>query len=468
MRREAKLRDLAAVAGLAAAVAFFFTPLLFLKRAPDISDVRSYYYPGWSYFANLMRTGPTHYWCPYIYCGFPLFADSELGPFYPLNRLFWLLPSLDGLIGSLFLHYFLSALFTYAYARYMGLSPLPSLASSLSFSLGGAMIAHLVHPNMVWAAAYLPLFLLLLEMGLRNRSSLPLLGTALVIGLQYLAGFLMIPLMEALIVPVYLGIFVGKEESRGERIKTLSWGASLFILSFLLGTALGSVQNLPSYHLVKESYRSSGLDPQLANVGSLPPLQLLGLVFPKIFGRGIAQGGYVGAWTFEETYCYVGIIPLLLLPFALRRPRDRVPILFAALGLIFLLLSLGNAGFLWPLVRRIPGFHVLKGSSRFILVTCFSLAILGGLGIQRITDRGCTDIGVSSASRIGSMFRSARRTTARFIFATLIAMGLLSIALLHLNPLGFREFFTLIIGPLKGGIPLKPEKLVQELSSFFP
>lgn len=459
--------DLAAVVALAAAVTLFLSPLVFQHKAPDLSDIRSYYYPGWTYFRDLARSGSSQRWCPFIYCGFPLFADSELGLFYPLNRVLWLFPPMGGLIASLLIHYLLTAFFSYAYARYMGLNPLPALTSSLSFSLGGAMAAHLVHPNMIWASAYLPLFLLLLEIGLRKRSAASFLVMSLVVGLQYLAGFLMIPLMEALIVPVYLGIYALKEKHNGERMRAILWGLGGSATAFVVGTALGAVQNLPSYHLVKESYRAGGLDSRLADVGSLPPLQLLGLLFPRAFGKGVAQGGYLGAWTFEETYSYVGVIPLILSPFALRRPRDRASILFATLGLTFLLLSLGNAGLLWPLVRRIPGFHVLKGSSRFMLVTGFSLSMLGGLGMQRLTEAGYPDPkrrrdpNGTSAPLMSINCRDVRALVAVLAFASVPPV------LLHLDPFRFRDFVALVAGTLKGRMPASPERIVQGLARYF-
>jgi len=455
-----KLTDLVALAAAAAAVVLFLLPLLFLGKAPDLSDIRTYYYPGWTYLGKALGNGSPEYWCPHLYCGFPLFADSELGPFYPLNRLLWLLPPLGGLVASLLVHYLMAAFFTYAYARRMGLSPLPSLVPTVSFSLGGVMAAHLVHPNMIWAAAYLPLFLLLLEMGLAGSSPSPFLGISLVVGLQYLAGFLMIPLMEALIVPVYLVIHAWKEIEKGRRVGFFVRNAAYLVAAFILGTALGAVQNLPSYHLVKESYRAGGLDQGLANVGSLPPLQLLGLLFPRAFGRGIAQGGYVGAWTFEETYSYVGTLPILLLPFALRRPRRRPVILFSTLGLLFLILSLGNTGLLWQLVRRLPGLHVLKGSSRFMLVSGLSLSMLGGLGLQDFTeskgfiqDGGKSPIGKEKAWMTGYL-------------AAMLA-GTILIVILQADPLHFRRFLAPIAGSLKGAIPASPERIVQDLSRYF-
>lgn len=462
-RGEKKARFLAnlpALVAVAAAVALFFAPLLFLKKVPDISDIRTYYYPGWAYFGKLLRAGGMEYWCPHLYCGFPLFADSELGPFYPLNRLLWLLPPLGGLVASLFLHYLMAALFTYAYGRYMGLTPLSALVSSLSFSLGGAMVSHLVHPNMIWAAAYLPLFLLLLEMGLRRRSAYPFILMSLVLGLQYLAGFLMIPLMEALAVPIYLLVYTWKEIENGQRIRVLAWSAGFSLAAFLLGTALGMAQNLPSYHLVKESYRAGGLDQNLADVGSLPPLQLLGLVFPRAFGTGIAQGGYTGAWTFEETYCYLGIVPIVMLPFALRRPRQRFAVLFSAMGLFFLLLSLGNEGLLWQVVRHLPGFHVLKGSSRFVLMAGFSLSMLGGLGLQRFTEVG------DSFPKWPRAWREREKAWNAKVLATVL-LGATAIALLQFNPLRFRDFLAPIVDLLKGGISAPPDRLVLGLSRYF-
>ena len=95
-------------------------------------------------------------------------------------------------------------------------------------------------------------------------------------------------------------------------------------------------------------------------MGSLPPAQLAGLALPRLFGPGLAQGSYLGAWTFEETYSYIGILPLLFAAAALFKPRRWHAAFFFWVGAASLLLSLGDRGLLWPVLRLVPGFSVAE------------------------------------------------------------------------------------------------------------
>ena len=432
---------------------FFFHSMIFLQRVPWFSDIRTYYLPNWTYLSHALRAGNLSFWCPHIYCGFPLFADSEMGLFYPLSPLFLLLPPLSGFTFSLVFHYLLGGCFLYLYCRRIGLSRPASLFSALPFMLGGFFLAHLVHPNAVATAAWMPLFLYLLERALREeRFSFYVLAGG-VLGLQFLSGFLMVPLMEGVLSFFYVLFHPPVQPSRRAGLARNLGGLAV---AFALGGGLGMVQNLPSYFLVQNSYRAGGISGSLANTGSLPPLQLLGLVFPRSFGRGIAQGGYVGAWTFEETYGYVGILPLLFAPAALRKKRAWPGAFFLWVGVVSLLLSLGNQGLLWPLLHRLPGFHVLKGPSRFLLTCNLSVLVLGGMGFDRW--------------REGSLEKAARSRLMRaWGLVGGIAGGCLALLLLlyRFNPSGFRDFAALVAKPLLSGVKTASERVISSLYVYF-
>jgi hypothetical protein len=439
---------------IALTVLFYFRTMVLLQKVPNLSDIRSYYYPLWKFFSGSLRTGSLPFWVPGIYCGFPLYADSEMGLTYPLNMLLLRLPATAGFNYSLIIHYLLGGWFTYAYCRRLRLSRPASVFAAIPFILGGFFISHLVHPNVVATAAWLPLFLYCLERALKERRMSFFIACGGVMGLQFLSGFLMIPLIEA-VMGFFYTLFYPRGEGEGF-MASLPFRLGGFALALGLGAGVGMIQNLPSYHLVQNSFRSGGLSPSVSNMGSLPPAQLLGLVFPRAFGRGVAMGSYVGAWTFEETYSYIGLLPLLFASMALLRPRRWHTIFFAAVGVLSLLLSLGNHGLLWRLLRLLPGFSVLKGSSRFLLTFNFAAAVLGAMGFDRW--------------RQGLLERKARRALSRFwtIAAAAVGGGILVVTLLyHFNPLDFRDFLAAVFGHLSSGIKQSPHRVLQALQDFF-
>ncbi len=439
---------------IALVVGLFFHSMLLLSKIPNIGDIKSYYYPGWTYLSQAFGSGGPSLWCGGMYCGFPLFADSEMGLFYPLNLILFPLPATMGFNFSIILHYLLGGLFTFAYCRRLSLSRPASLFASIPFVLGGFFLSHIVHPNVVATAAWMPLFLYCLERALAERRYSFYVAAGGVLGLQSLSGFLMIPLMEVVLALFYAAFYPVKEG--GSRVRSVLRALGGLAIAAGLGACLGMVQNLPTYNLVQDSYRAGGLSDQISNIGSLPPAQLAGLALPRLFGRGIAQGSYLGAWTFEETYSYVGILPLLFAPAALFGPRRWHASFFFWGGAVSLLLSLGDRGLLWPVLRLVPGFDVLKGSSRFILTLNLALLLLGAIGLDRWREGKLSD-------------RTRRRLTRFWAITASVLVGLMALfALLYrFDVLGFRDLAAAVARPFLSGIRLAPEKAVSGIYAFF-
>lgn len=438
---------------IALAIGAYFHSMLFLDKIPYISDIKTYYYPAWNYFSQAFKAGGPPLWCPGIYCGFPLFADSEMGIFYPLNLLFFQLPATAGFNYSIILHYLLGGLFAFAYCRLIRLSRPASLFVSIPFVLGGFFLSHMVHPNAVATAAWMPLFLYCLERALGQKRCPFYLLAGGVLGVQSLSGFLMLPLMEVVLAFFY--VLFHPSHRGGERGASILRALGGLALAAGLGAGVGMIQNLPTYNLVQNSYRAGGLSGQVSNIGSLPPAQLAGIAFPRLFGAGLAQGGYLGAWTFEETYIYIGILPLLFAPAALFKPRRWHAVFFLWVGAVSLLLSLGDRGLLWPLLRLLPGFNVLKGSSRFILTFNLAALILGGIGFDRWREGRLSE-------RMRSRLLRFWAVTAA-VFAAIIGLFVL---LYRFDAGGFRSLAEAVARPLTTGIPTPVGKVVDGVYFF--
>lgn len=427
--------------------------MLFLDKVPNISDIRTYYYPAWTYFSHAFKSGGPPLWCSGIYCGFPLFADSEMGVFYPVNLLFFQLPATAGFNYSIIFHYLLGGFFAFAYCRLIRLSRPASLFVAIPFVLGGFFLSHMVHPNAVATAAWMPLFLYCLERALAEKrlSFYALAGG--VLGVQSLSGFLMLPLVEMVLALFYVIFHPShRGEGRGSSVLRALGGLAL---AAGLGAGVGMIQNLPSYNLVQNSYRAGGLSEQVSNIGSLPPAQLAGIVLPRLFGAGLAQGDYLGAWTFEETYTYIGIMPLLFAPAALFRPRKWHAVFFLFAGVVSVLLSLGDRGLLWALLRHLPGFNVLKGSSRFILTFNLAALILGGIGFDRW--------------REGNLSERMRSRLSRFWAVTAVVVAglvVLFVLLYRFDAGDFRTLSEAVARPLTAGISAAAATVADGVYSF--
>ena len=193
----------------------------------------------------------------------------------------------------------------------------------------------------------------------------------------------------------------------GQRVRVLG----LALLMPLIAGGLSAAQLLPSLEMTRYSLRA-GLSYEEATAYSLPPAALASTFSPLLFGRGAAE--FWGPWERVET-AFVGVVPLMLAGFAFSWPRKRrhsetrpfasknlaqpaeIPRpggtrndtfnsawFFFALGLLGLLIALGQYTPIYSLVHSLPVLGGLRVPARFILLTNFSLAALAALGLQRL------------------------------------------------------------------------------------
>ncbi|HEV3121722.1 MAG TPA: hypothetical protein VGY53_07460, partial [Isosphaeraceae bacterium] len=81
--------DLAALAIWSAAIAYFFWDAVSLKRALFYFDITEINFPYRDFFARELRAGRFSRWCPGLYCGLPLYSESQAGYLHPLKYLLY-------------------------------------------------------------------------------------------------------------------------------------------------------------------------------------------------------------------------------------------------------------------------------------------------------------------------------------------------------------------------------------------
>src|SRR5262249_2848906 len=88
-RRPRSWGDLAAIALWTFAVISFFWPAASLQQALFYFDISEINYPYRAFFADELRSGRFSRWCPSLYCGLPLFSESQAGYLHPLKYLLY-------------------------------------------------------------------------------------------------------------------------------------------------------------------------------------------------------------------------------------------------------------------------------------------------------------------------------------------------------------------------------------------
>ncbi len=426
-------RDLLALAFLGLLTVLFFWPVFFagywLPRGGG--DLVSFLWPQYSFAGEAVRSGSIPLWNPYLYSGAPFLADNQTGVLYPINLLaFLVFPKLSYQVmeGLVIFHIWLAGAAMYVALRLtpgpsllnssfdstsfrsggdfqergsaVGVRPLPALLGAIAFMFNDVLIVHIGNLNLVAVAAWLPLILALYARGLSERRASWIIGSGAVFAVALLAGHAQ---MTAITLIGLMAIAVWQiMVASGQRVRVMG----LALLMPLIAVGLSAAQLLPSLEMTRYSLRA-GLSYEEATAYSLPPAALASTFSPLLFGRGAAE--FWGPWERVET-AFVGVASLLLAGFAFGRPRrqpahsprprgDRAQRtgtrtesiisqssawFFLALGLLGLLLALGQYTPIYSLVHSLPVLGGLRVPARFILLTNFSLAALAALGLQRL------------------------------------------------------------------------------------
>jgi hypothetical protein len=119
---------------------FYFHKVIFSDRVfiigdLSISDLMNLNYPLRYFLAECIKKFSFPLWCPDIFLGYPLFAESQMAGAYPINLFFfYLLDYIRAFNYSLVLHYVLASLFMYLYCRILRLSMFASIFAGIAFA----------------------------------------------------------------------------------------------------------------------------------------------------------------------------------------------------------------------------------------------------------------------------------------------------------------------------------------------
>ena len=376
--------DLAVTSTLLSLCVLFFWRLFF--DAASIprggGDLVSQLYPAYSLTAQALRDGDFPLWNPFLFSGMPLQADVQSSVFYPPNALFFLLDSRFGyrvLELLVVFHFAFASCTMYGLCRYFKLSRLASLLGAIIFAYSGFMVAHLGHYNMVAAAVWLPLQLLLLDRVLRSASLAAGVVLAGVLAISFFAGHPQITIYVMIALALYVVLFV-VQASRSKTTRGMIWNVSFVPAWLLLAAAFMAVQVLPSLELLQHTLRAD-ISYEEAIQFQAEPATLITLVIPHWFGPHSSD--FWGPSSLTETFGYLGVSALILAGAAVVVSRHRLVLFAGVLGLFALAAAMGSHtpvhGWLFSLV---PGFDTVRSPGRLLYLFNFAAAILAALGLD--------------------------------------------------------------------------------------
>ncbi|NNE44026.1 MAG: hypothetical protein HKN12_07440, partial [Gemmatimonadetes bacterium] len=205
-----------------------------------------------AWWFDQLRAGHFATWCPGLFAGFPLFAETQTGPLYPPTFiLFGLLPAPAAFSASVLLHFALAGTGMYVLARRYGAEPAAAVFAGAAFELSGFLVTHVVHFNLLTGAAWMPWALVAAE-GVRRGRPRALPALAAVIALQLLGAHPYATLMTLALVGITWGLRSGSLPTAG-RI------AVRIAVAVVLAAGLAAVQIWPTQEFLARTPRADAV-----------------------------------------------------------------------------------------------------------------------------------------------------------------------------------------------------------------
>ena len=320
--------------------------------------------------------GQSPYWNPYSFSGNPGMADIQTQVYYPPAMVLRRLPISAFVTWGLVLHLWIMGAGVFALCRQLGTCRVAGSAAAAAVMLSGLIAPRLYlgHIVVLYGYAWIPLALALAMRSSRRATLWPDPALVAVLVLQVLAGFVQ--------GTVYAGVAVAAVFLR-RALDAPSGGRRLWIpllqpvvLLALVG-ALAAFQLLPTFHLLVDAGRATGLDYASASEDLIVPGDLVTAVLPNAYGMASALGH-------SSPFITLGL--LAFVPLAWSRAGGR---LHAGFLLLMAAVALGLAmAHTVPLYRLhyalLPQF---RAPTRLLFFWTIGAAGLGSLGLDALLRR---------------------------------------------------------------------------------
>lgn len=345
-------------------------------------DMIGYYYPYYDAVRTALREGRLPVWEPALFGGYPFMAQPQQNAFYPPTWVSLIAPTNVMVSWYMLVHVWLAALGMFAFVRYMGGRWLPSLLAGVGFAFGGMLAGRLWagHSTVYAVNAWASWMMLALVWSVRRGAPAAAVVAGVPLALSLLAGHIPSFLYVGLLwLSFALYLFVTEKEKR-------SLVARQTLIMGMIGIGLAAVQLAPFIEFSLSSERVAESDYAFATDYSLPPAHLTTLLIPEFFGEP-TRVGYWSVPTFEELTYYAGLLAVLGLILALRRPT-RLSWFYLALIFFGLWLALGRYGLLYELAYRfLPPFRIVRAPGRAAFLYLFAVSALLGHTLSYWRDR---------------------------------------------------------------------------------
>lgn len=369
--------DATAIAVLLALTAILAIDLLWREHALARLDIMTFFLPWYAYLGEHLRHFDVPGWNPHQFSGTPFAADPESGWGYlPAMVAFAFLPAVAAYQAFILFHLLLAGLTSYALGRLLGMGAMASLMVGTAYIFGPFARQIGSWPIFVQLAAWLPLALVGVELGLRaatwsgRAAAWCLAGVAVS---QMLAGWVGQGAYYGLLVTgSYLAYRTLGRTAIGtwrRRVAHLAIaGASVFVVGF----GLGAAGLLPRLDVSRRTNVAGG---EYQGVMRRSPGFPLDSLLRRLAEYGDTPNRY---------YQGAALLSVALLAVVVARRRHATPY-FALLSIITWILVLRTTP-LHLLFYLLPRFRVLHqhSPSRVLVVSWIGPSVLAGATVEHL------------------------------------------------------------------------------------
>ena len=321
-------------------------------------------------------------WNPYMFAGFPGFAESESGVLYP-GSIFGHLP------GDFFhwysigvvAHLMVAGLGFYVWMRRRGNSQPISAFLAATYCTTPFLIFHITAFGLFTSIAWLPWYLVIFDVGMKGKHPVMTgFWLSLFLAVMLLSGSSHAALLGAMALIFYAIGLILAQPDRTSRIRTIIRSLAVLV-PCLLCPFLAAIQILPTAELASLSERTMFTGTEYFELGTwltVPRLASI-VIFPML-------GNPVDLQDYGSSLCFLGVIPFVLVVSTIARyrtiGRSIFPLLLGATISLILAFGMNLPGYTY--LVEIPPFSLFRYPGRSAHIAFTFLLPLAGPAIEII------------------------------------------------------------------------------------